>query len=328
MASSTRRDRAHPCWLAGSPSCSISQVSGGKSSRGAVCPIRGSVRMETTPGAEGQQPRSRRGGAVPVDGRAGSRYEADSMAARRHRGGGEGRRRRRCRRAGARAVRCRRRGRARHRDRCLSRGDLAAAGAVAAAGLVNVTIRPGRADRTGLPVESCDVDVRHVLAHNGGGDVIVAHLAMLLRPGGCLYGRCRRPRCGCARGCRADGPAAARPLPSTARGYDVLAGLRLGERLGRAGLELVDFRGTYVIGPVPPARGSHPGLRETRWAAAGLATQQDVARWVWAFDRFDAAYRPTLFSPHVHRGRPPSSLSAARPVRIGLRSGPAPAAKP
>ena len=67
---------------------------------------------------------------------------------------------------------------------------VAAAGAlVAAAGLVNVTIRPGRADRTGLPVESCDVVMlRHVLAHNGGGeDVIVAHLATLLRPGGCLY---------------------------------------------------------------------------------------------------------------------------------------------
>jgi hypothetical protein len=30
--------------------------------------------------------------------------------------------------------------------------------------------------------------LRHVLAHNGGSeDVIVAHLATLLRPGGCLY---------------------------------------------------------------------------------------------------------------------------------------------
>ncbi len=30
--------------------------------------------------------------------------------------------------------------------------------------------------------------LRHVLAHNGGAeDAIVAHLATLLRPGGCLY---------------------------------------------------------------------------------------------------------------------------------------------
>ena len=67
---------------------------------------------------------------------------------------------------------------------------VAAAGAlVAAAGLANVTIGQGRADRTGLPVESFDVVMlRHVLAHNGGSeDVILAHLTTLLRPGGCLY---------------------------------------------------------------------------------------------------------------------------------------------
>jgi 2-polyprenyl-3-methyl-5-hydroxy-6-metoxy-1,4-benzoquinol methylase len=65
----------------------------------------------------------------------------------------------------------------------------AATALVAAAGLANVAVREGRADATGLPAGSLDVVMlRHVLAHNGGAeDVIVAHLATLLRPGGCLY---------------------------------------------------------------------------------------------------------------------------------------------
>jgi 2-polyprenyl-3-methyl-5-hydroxy-6-metoxy-1,4-benzoquinol methylase len=84
-------------------------------------------------------------------------------------------------------------------------GAVAAARALAAAaGLGNVTVLQGRADRTGLAAGSLDVVmVRHVLAHNGGAeDAIVAHLATLLRPGGCLYlstptgppsGSCPRP---------------------------------------------------------------------------------------------------------------------------------------
>jgi SAM-dependent methyltransferase len=65
----------------------------------------------------------------------------------------------------------------------------AAAALVAAAGLGTVSVREGRADQTGLEAGSLDVVmVRHVLAHNGGAeDAIVAHLAALLRPGGCLY---------------------------------------------------------------------------------------------------------------------------------------------
>ena len=78
--------------------------------------------------------------------------------------------------------------------------------------------------------------LRHVLAHNGGSeDGIVAHLATLLRPGGCLYL------------VDADGTAI-RTVPEdvdledlqqryltfhTAQGNDVRAGLRLGERLVR-----------------------------------------------------------------------------------------------
>src|SRR6266508_3779502 len=65
----------------------------------------------------------------------------------------------------------------------------AATALVAAAGLANVTVREGRADRTGLAAASRDVVMLlHVVAHNGGAeDAIVAHLAGLLRPGGCLY---------------------------------------------------------------------------------------------------------------------------------------------
>ena len=182
-------------------------------------------------------------------------------------------------------------------------GAVAAAGAlVAAAGLANVTVREGRADRTGLAPASCDVVMlRHVLAHNGGAeDAIVAHLAGLLRPGGCLYL------------VDSDG-SAIRTLPEdadladlhqryvalhAARGNDLHAGLRLGERLERAGLELVDFRGSYLIRPMPP------GIRPPPWAArealvaAGLATDQDVARWAGAFERLDAEpTRPTVFAP-------------------------------
>jgi 2-polyprenyl-3-methyl-5-hydroxy-6-metoxy-1,4-benzoquinol methylase len=65
----------------------------------------------------------------------------------------------------------------------------AARALVAKAGLVNVAVRAGSAERTGLPAGSQDVVMlRHVLAHNGGSeDAIVAHLATLLRPGGCLF---------------------------------------------------------------------------------------------------------------------------------------------
>jgi SAM-dependent methyltransferase len=192
-------------------------------------------------------------------------------------------------------------------------GAVAAASAlVDAAGLANVTVRRGQADRTGLAAGSFDVVMlRHVLAHNGGSeDAIVAHLASLLRPGGCLYL------------VDADGTAI-RTVPEdadladlaeryraflAARGNDISAGLLLGERLVRAGLELVEFRGTYMIRPVPS------GVRPPSWAAreamtaAGMASEEDIARWAEAFDRVDAAPTPpTLFAPmFVAIGRRPA----------------------
>jgi SAM-dependent methyltransferase len=180
---------------------------------------------------------------------------------------------------------------------------LAAARAlVDAAGLANVSVTEARADRTGLEPGSLDVVMlRHVLAHNGGAeDAIVAHLATLLRPGGCLYL------------VDADGTAM-RVLPEhaeltdlaeryqafrAARGDDNRAGLRLADRLVRAGLEVLEFRGRYLIGEPPP------GVRPPGWAAreamvaAGVATEDDVWRWDRAFREIEAGpVRPTFFAP-------------------------------
>jgi SAM-dependent methyltransferase len=177
----------------------------------------------------------------------------------------------------------------------------AATALVAAAGLANVAVREGRAEETGLDAGSLDVVMlRHVLAHNGGAeDAIVAHLATLLRPGGCLYlvdtdGTAIRVT-----------PEAEHPdlvelqerylAFRAASGDDNTAGLCLAERVVRAGLQLVELRGRYVI------RGMSPGLRSPAWAreamvAAGMATAEDLRRWDRAFEA--TARRPaTFFAP-------------------------------
>jgi SAM-dependent methyltransferase len=176
----------------------------------------------------------------------------------------------------------------------------AARALAAAAALGNVTVTQGRADHTGLEEGSLDaVMLRHVLAHNGGAeDAIVAHLATLVRPGGCLYL------------VDADGTAV-RTLPEhadltdlhdryaafrAARGDDNRAGLRLADRLARAGLEVLEFRGRYSIFQPPP------GIRPPSWAAreamvaAGLATEDDVRRWDRAFAEASPV-PPTIFAP-------------------------------
>jgi SAM-dependent methyltransferase len=178
----------------------------------------------------------------------------------------------------------------------------AARALAAAAALANVSVAEARADHTGLEPGSLDaVMLRHVLAHNGGAeDAIVAHLATLVRPGGCLYL------------VDSDGTAV-RALPEhadltdlqerytafrAARGDDNRAGLRLADRLARAGLELLEFRGRYFIGQVPAA------VRPPSWAAreamvaAGVATEDDVRRWDRAFREVQAAPVPaTVFVP-------------------------------
>jgi SAM-dependent methyltransferase len=195
----------------------------------------------------------------------------------------------------------------------------AASALVAAAGLANVAVQQGRAEETGLAAGSLEVVmVRHVLAHNGGAeDAIVAHLATLVRPGGWLY--------------LVDADLTAiRVIPETdhpdlaelhqrylafraARGDDNAAGLRLAERLVRAGLELVEFRGRYVI------RVLSSGLRSPGWAAreamvaAGMATTEDLRRWDRAFEA-TAQRPPTFFTPMFTAiGRRPAQRDQAEP---------------
>jgi SAM-dependent methyltransferase len=182
-------------------------------------------------------------------------------------------------------------------------GAVAAARALAdAAGLENVEVTEGRADRTGLEPGSLDVVMlRHVLAHNGGAeDAIVAHLATLVRPGGCVYL------------VDVDGTAI-RILPDhadladlgdrylafrAARGDDNRAGLRLADRLARAGLEVVEFRGRYLIASPPPGVRPPPWAAREAMLAAGVVTEADVQRWDRTFREIDAApVRPTVFSP-------------------------------
>jgi ubiquinone/menaquinone biosynthesis C-methylase UbiE len=171
--------------------------------------------------------------------------------------------------------------------------------AAEAAGLSSVRVLAGRAEATGLAPASFDVVMlRHVLAHNGGHeDEIVAHLAALVRPGGCVY---LVDVDFMAMTMQVDDPDIDelqdryRQLLGR-RGNDARAGLRLAGRLVDAGLELVaaEFLPQTVLVP--------PGMRAPGWAARdtllaeGLATPDDVERWERAFTRLDArTERPTL----------------------------------
>jgi SAM-dependent methyltransferase len=181
--------------------------------------------------------------------------------------------------------------------------EAVAAATAYAAGLPQVTVRQGAADATGLEPGAYDtVMVRHVLAHNGPRErEIVAHLATLLKPGGCLYLVDID-----SRSMRLD----PEPEPAleeiaeryrafhAARGNDLRTGLRLDKLLRGAGLDVEAYEGRYTIMPMPP------GLRPPPWAARdamvaeGFATGDDVARWGAAFARADGvAPRPTMFAP-------------------------------
>lgn len=173
----------------------------------------------------------------------------------------------------------------------------AAQALVDAAGLPNVSVRLGQAQRTGIAEGSLDVVMmRHVLGHNGPIEQeIVTHVAGLVRPGGAVFL------------VDADGTAT-RLRPSdpdlvdlfdryrqllARKDCDFMAGLRLDELLTGAGLEVVAYRGVYNIVAV------RPGMRPPAWAArdamlaAGIATDADIARWAAAFER--AETQPTTF---------------------------------
>jgi hypothetical protein len=168
------------------------------------------------------------------------------------------------------------------------------------ADLPQAQARVGRAEETGLPPDSFNVVMcRLVLAHNGGKEAaIVAHLASLAAIGGSVY--------------LVDIDATAFRLTTTdpeihelhdryrafqrARGNDLSVGLRLGDLLTDAGLQVERYACRS------PVLALQPGMRPPAWAARdemvaeGFATDTDLQRWDAAFTRLDAAKtRPWLF---------------------------------
>lgn len=186
--------------------------------------------------------------------------------------------------------------------------------AAEAAGVTNIITSEGSATATGLGEGSVDVVMmRHVLAHNGGSEqAIVEHLATLVRPGGAVYLVDSESQA--MRAYPADEVEGLLELLErytrfhAQRGNDLSVGLRLGELLERAGLELVDYRGEYqVLRPMP-------GFRPPPWAArdemvaAGIITEDDVARYEAEFERLDRGeVHTTVFIPMLSAwGRKPS----------------------
>ena len=177
--------------------------------------------------------------------------------------------------------------------------------------LPHADARVASATDTGLDPAAYDVVMcRHVLAHNGGREgAIVAHLASLTAPGGCVY--------------LADADATALRITGdardledlmdryrrfqAARGNDLSVGLRLGDLLTDAGLTVERFACRA------PVIRLMPGMRPPSWAARtqmvaeGFATESDVARWEEAFVRHDSEpERPWLFpATFVAIGRRP-----------------------
>jgi SAM-dependent methyltransferase len=167
-------------------------------------------------------------------------------------------------------------------------------------GLTQAQALVATADATGLDPGGFDVVMcRHVLAHNGGREAaIVAHLASLIPIGGSVY--------------LADIDATALRVTTSdpdvhdlqdrylrfqrARGNDLSVGLRLGDLLTDAGLDVERYACRS------PVLSLQPGMRPPSWAARsqmvaeGVATESDLDRWDAAFARLDSAERrPWLF---------------------------------
>lgn len=171
-----------------------------------------------------------------------------------------------------------------------SKARAAAEQMVTRAGLTNARILAGEATASGLEAGSYDaVMMRHVLLHNGPKvPTIVAHLATLLRPGGCLFlvetdplGWRRDPDHDDVADCYQRWFALMRR-----QGNDLSIGAKLGRLLVEHGLELIERSARYMRGPV-----GEDYWRGGPWAAkqalveAGLATDDDVSRWDATFHR-------------------------------------------
>lgn len=158
----------------------------------------------------------------------------------------------------------------------------------------------GQADATGLEPGAYDVVMcRLVLAHNGGREAaIVAHLASLAAPGGCVYLvdiDVTALRYTTADPDLADLDERYRAF-LRARGSDLFVGMHLGDLLIEAGLTVERYACRSPVLRVPP------GMRPPSWAArdalaaAGFATDADIKRWDETFTRLDSAQpRPWLF---------------------------------
>ena len=167
--------------------------------------------------------------------------------------------------------------------------------------LPQATVRLGSATSSGLPAGSYDVAMcRHVLLHNQRIEqVIVDHLASLVRPGGAVYlVESFQP-----------GMTVTPPVPELddlsdryielhrRRGNDLRTGTRLGVLLQAAGLEVETYACVAPVFQVPP------GMRPGAWAAReslladGLATPADLERWAEVFAGLDLAHdRPWYFA--------------------------------
>jgi SAM-dependent methyltransferase len=187
----------------------------------------------------------------------------------------------------------------------------AARALVEGAGLANVAVRQGRADATGLDEGAFDaVMMRHVLAHNGGtAHEIVAHVAALLRPGGCallvdvdMTAMRLRPEDQTIRQLMD-----AYQRFQLARGAALEVGLHLDELLSGAGLEVVAYLGLCDVMALPP------GVRGPSWAArdamveANVITPAQVEEWGRHLDELEASgQRITVFAPrYLAVGRRP-----------------------
>lgn len=164
-----------------------------------------------------------------------------------------------------------------------------------AAGLEWVAVVAGKGDATGLEPGHWDcVMARHVLTHTGdAAPGIVAHLATLPRPGGCVY----------LADTDLDG---ARTTPADpdvdeqqrryaefhrSMGNDVRMGPRLPVLLAEAGLELVETAGSYACIPgAALALGGPLRAAQEAMAAAGFLEESEAERWEDARQRF--AQRP------------------------------------
>ena len=196
----------------------------------------------------------------------------------------------------------------------VERADEAIAAArdvVAQSGVTNVELIQGTATDTGIPPGSIDVAMmRHVLAHNGGDEQrIVDHLASLVRSGGSVYlvdvelSMLRFK----------DGDPDLHDVNEryvdfhAARGNDPQIGLKLGDLLANAGLDVVSFAGFFNIFPAPPGMRPPQVAARDMMIAQGTITAADADRWEAAFNRLDVApVRPTLFTPvFIGIGRKP-----------------------